>query len=503
VRGRSLTGRARCSCPLSRGEATGEWRFTSADLKNYPHFDRPLRIEEVEGLVKNPERVRTHPFFPFIRFKQEWQPFRRAGAARRKKVRYIRYAARGDAYIFSYYRHLLSERYEALLQELELSDCVIAYRKIPAGGGERAGKCNIHFAAEAFTAVAEMGNCCVVALDISSYFESIDHGQLREVWCRLLEVDELPADHATVYKHITRYADVERELVYERLGHCKRRENGSWEHLTAREAMPVQLCAPADFRAKIAGVGSGLPSLLVRNKYRYGIPQGAPISDVLANAYLLGFDTEMAAYTRARAGVYRRYSDDILIVLPGDGRAGKGAREYAARLIKKFGDQLVIKPEKSCTVKFRKTGARQTCQWIHGGRRTNGLEYLGFRFDGTSIYLRDSTLSNLNRKITRSLRAIAHGIVARYPGKDKVFLISRFNLDKFMQHFGRVEDFEENRDYRKWTFWTYARRAGEVMGPLARPIFGQLSRHRDYVKHWTERELKLAIRARAGRRKQA
>jgi len=387
------------------------------------------------------------------------------------------------------------------VRNLGLSDCVIGYRKIPVGGSERGGKCNIHFASETFQAIAEMGNCCVVALDISSYFESVDHGRLKEIWCQLLGLEELPPDHAAVYKHVTRYAEVDRDLVYERLGYCKRRENGSWEYLTAREAMPMQLCSPADFRVKIAGEGGRLPSLIERNKNAFGIPQGAPISDVLANAYLLQFDSDAAAYVQARGGIYRRYSDDILIVLPGDGRAGKGAREYATRLIKKFGDQLVIKPAKCSTVKFSRTGTGQTYQWICGGRRTNGLEYLGFRFDGKYIYLRDSTLSNLNRKIIRSLRAVAHSIVARYPGKDEAFLISHFNLDKFMQRFGRVEDFEDNRDYRKWTFWTYARRAGEVMHSRGQPIFGQLSRHRAFVKQWAEREIRGAMNASRNRRR--
>jgi hypothetical protein len=313
----------------------GEWRFSDADLKHYPHFDKPLPLAAVEALVKDPDRVRSHPFFPFIRFKKQWQPFRKAGVVPKKKVRHIRYAARGDAYVFSYYRHLLSERYEVLLERLGISKCAIAYRKIAVGGSDRGGKCNMHFAAEAFTAVAEIGNCCVVALDISSYFDSIDHRRLKEVWCRLLDVDELPADHAAVYKHVTRYAEVERELVYERLGYCKRRENGSWRYLTTHEAVPMQLCSLADFRAKIAGDGGTLPSLIQRNKNGFGIPQGAPISDLLANAYLLDFDTEMATYVRARAGVYLRYSDDILIVLPGDGRAGKAARDICGTSHKK------------------------------------------------------------------------------------------------------------------------------------------------------------------------
>ena len=59
------------------------------------------------------------------------------------------------------------------VRNLGLSDCVIGYRKIPVGGSERGGKCNTHFASETFQAIAEMGNCCVVALDISSYLDPV------------------------------------------------------------------------------------------------------------------------------------------------------------------------------------------------------------------------------------------------------------------------------------------------------------------------------------------
>lgn len=87
----------------------------------------------------------------------------------------------------------------------------------------------------------------------------------------------------------------------------------------------------------------------------------------------------MAEYARRRQGLYRRYSDDILIIVPGDGRAGRAAREYACRLIKRFGEQLRIKPEKSSTIRFVSSGGTHNAQRIGGRGRTDGLEYLGFR----------------------------------------------------------------------------------------------------------------------------
>ena len=267
----------------------------------------------------------THAFRPFIRYDDSYQPFRQKGGQKpNKKIRPIRYAARADAYIYTRYRRILSEQYEALLAEYGISDCVLAYRKIPVSPQLIGGKCNIHFAAEAFETILSFDRCCAVTLDISSYFDSIDHAILKKIWCRLVGAANLPPDHYAVYKNITRYADVLRDDLYVRLGFAERDPRGVLRYPKKKKEMPKQLCTPSDFRELICGEKNGT-SIVRRNAHRYGIPQGSPISDVLANAYLLDFDREMAAYARSRRGIYLRYSDDILILLPGDGRTGQGA----------------------------------------------------------------------------------------------------------------------------------------------------------------------------------
>lgn len=467
----------------------GNWDFSRDDLKKYPHFDAPLSVSEARALAFNPERVSRHTFYPFLLFKNEWWPFgRKNKAVPQKKSRKIRYAARGDAYIYAYYRHVLSEKYEERLVELGISECVIAYRKIPIGRGSRRGKNNIHFAAEAFDTIYKIGNCCAVALDISKFFESIDHEKLKTVWCGLLGVEHMPNDHWAVFKNITRYAEVDRNEAYQQLGFAHRTPGRGWEYLRPKNKMPIQLCSPQVFRKKIVDAG-----LIIPNKNSYGIPQGAPISDLLANAYLMEFDSKMAAYAFKRGGRYMRYSDDILIILPGDGRAGAGARKYASTLIKEAGERLVIKPEKASTIRFTlKEGRRE---YVHiDGHRSNGLEYLGFRFDGTNVYLRDSTLSNLNRKISRTLHAEAVALARRYPGKDETYLLSKFNLSTFLQRFGRVEDFVETSPPEDWTFWTYARRANRVFGTRGRGIFDQLKRQRVLAKRWADDSIRWILK---------
>ena len=318
-------------------------------------------------------------------YPQRYTRFAPRGTTGRVKERPIRYAARRDAYIFSYYRHLLSQEYEAELNSLGLATSILAYRRIPLSDG-KGGKCNIHFAHEAISKVLELGTCCVIALDVSSFFESLDHIKLKALWCRMLGVSRLPADHFHVFQAITQYAVVDKEKAYERLGHFgSRRTTSTGEtingYLTPYKNMPKHLCTGKEFQEKIAGA-NGNKSIITKNHKPYGIPQGAPISDLLANLYLLDFDSLVAGWVREVGGAYYRYSDDILIVVPGNEAAGRALMTRTRDLIRHFGDKLLIKEEKSSLFDFEPKGDGQNCRLLHGTQGKNGLEYLGFRYDG-------------------------------------------------------------------------------------------------------------------------
>ena len=53
-----------------------------------------------------------------------------------------------------------------------------------------------------------------------------------------------------------------------------------------------------------------------KNDKNFGIPQGTAISAVLANIYAVDLDTILNDYALRNGGIHRRYSDDIIIVLP-------------------------------------------------------------------------------------------------------------------------------------------------------------------------------------------
>lgn len=479
-----------------------EWRIRSKrDLKNYPHFDAVVTAEEAEALANDPERVARHSFYPFLLYNNHWNRYAEKGGAGKAKDRPIRYAARRDAYIFARYRHALSEAYEAEVVRLGLNSSVLAYRRIPTETGE-GGKCNIHFARDAVLKVRELGDCFVLALDISSYFESLDHAKLKSLWCRMLGVSRLPPDHFRVFEAITKYAVVNKQEVYERLGHYgEKRLTKTGKpikgYLTPFREVPRQLCHGTEFREKIAG-GNGEKSLIEKNLKPYGIPQGAPISDLLANLYLIDFDQAVAGLVAKAGGAYFRYSDDILIAAPGGADEAMKWLTDVQRLIRDHGEKLIIKAEKSTVYAFTRDGDHQRFERVQGTQGANGLEYLGFRYDGRRVYLRDSTISGLWRKVTYAARRDA-GIYARkHPNKDASELQRIFNYERLVKEFGKVEDFaEKGDDYMNWTFWTYARRAGEIFGPLGRPILRQLRRHSSFVREKAKSEICRAVRRRA------
>jgi hypothetical protein len=480
-----------------------EWHLKRSDLKNYPHFDSLISSKDGEAYATDKVRVARHAFFPFIQYSQRWTRFAKKGEQGSPKERPIRYAARRDAYIYSYYRHVLSQLYESELDRLGLSENILAYRRIPIPGGQ-GSKCNIHFAADAFRKIRELGDCCAIALDISSYFEHLDHARIKQLWCKLLGVNRLPPDHFKVFRAITEYSWLQKEEAYERLGHfgTKLNKNGipTKGYLTRYREIPKCLCDGKTFRGKIAG-GNGQKSIIKKNYKTYGIPQGAPISDLIANVYLIDFDNIVAGWAREIGGAYFRYSDDILIIVPGPESTGRDFMARTRDLISRFGSKLEIKERKSSELVYRRQGVDQEFSLIHGTQGRNGLEYLGFRYDGKRVYFRDATLSNLRRKVARAAYCEAEACAKRYPDKVASKLKALFDYERLIKRFGKVEDFgEAQHEYRNWTFWTYAKRASSILGILGRPILRQLRNHRDLVRWRADKALERAVIRREARK---
>lgn len=462
------------------------------DLKFYPHFDEHVSLEKIEAIVINPVKVAQHPFFPFLEYTKKQRKF-----GRTYKERKIRYASRLSSYIFTHYRGILSEKYERSLIENNIRDYPLAYRKIvDTVSGEQFGKCNIHFAKEAFDEISKRGACFAICLDISSFFDSIDHNKLYELWCNLLMTSELPDDHQALFNAITSYTVVDRDDCYVRLGYMvETLVRGKIQKKLTRPAkhIPMQLCTPKIFREKIC---SGLDKLTRKNNKKYGLPQGAPLSDLLANLYLLNFDGEISSLEKKLGGYYRRYSDDILFICTNKEEIPL-IINCIKRELKLVGEELKINDKKTNITEFYYDSETLRCRPLNGKNNSQKpMEYLGFSFDGQQVLIKNSTLSGYFRNMKYESRRQASLLIRDFPKKklEEILLIGQKRFPYICQKYGNIEDFDEEKvDCKQWNFRSYATKASRVMQLNGgHRILHQLRDSKKRLKRFLEIEIQKA-----------
>ncbi|TCO73711.1 antiviral reverse transcriptase Drt2 [Chromatocurvus halotolerans] len=341
--------------------------------RNYLHFDNPLGKKSAEALVKNPLRVKSHSFYPLISYEIESIKIAKDAASgsieKKKKPRPIRYAAHADSHIYSFYSTILSQKYEDLLRDKALSEHVLAFRPL--------GKNNIDFAAEAFEDIRVMGTCAAVALDITGFFDNIDHAILKDAWCDLLGEARLPGDHFAIFKSLTAYSYVPKLALYRQLGISQHNPKNNRK----------RVCEPRIFREIVRG-----GNLITTNENAYGIPQGSPISALLSNIYMVEFDEEASKLARSINGKYYRYCDDILFIVPIDQK--DRIANKAKTMIR--GLKLEINKKKIAVRSFTQRGNIQRADYP--------LQYLGFTFDGERILIRSAALARYSDKMKRGVK---------------------------------------------------------------------------------------------------
>jgi len=293
---------------------------------------------------------------------------------RKTKKRPIKLAAHLDAAIYGHYARILAALYEAQVAARGLDSCIIAFRR--AGGP---GRNNISFAKEAFDFIEKSRPCVAIGLDVEKFFDRLDHATLKTRWCATLGVDRLPADHFNLFRSLTDFAWVDRDRAYKACGispHNPKPKN-RWRS---------RICAPGVFREKIREGG-----LIWDNPERAanrGIPQGAPISALLSNIYMLDFDTAMKAAVDAYGGLYRRYCDDIIVIAPP--HAKDAIEALAAEKIQLL--KLSINEAKTTRASFPPAPKSPAAD----GQST---QFLGFTFDGVRRLIRASSLTRYYSKM--------------------------------------------------------------------------------------------------------
>ncbi|GFO82022.1 MAG: hypothetical protein A49_16490 [Methyloceanibacter sp.] len=412
--------------------------------RGYPHFDRRLSPERASELVTDPRRIARHPFLPFLTFEIAQPRYKPKLKQVVIKKRPIAVASHADAHIFAYYAFRLTEPYERMVQEKRIGDAVLAYRRFSPP------KSNIHFAGDAFTAIERMGECHAVALDIESFFDTISHVELKRLWSSLLGATSLPDDHYAVFRAVTRFARVEREQAFEAFGIGLRR----------RESWRGPLCTPEQFRRCIRGAG-----LITANSTGRGIPQGSPISALLSNIYMLELDQCLQRLAEQCHGVYRRYSDDVLLI--GSSTAVARMETALKAEVERLG--LEINDAKTARSEFKR-GSDVVL------RADRPLQYLGFTFDGERVLVRSQTIAKYIRRMKAGVRSARRAAIraSRRGGSRR---LRREELFARFSHLGPTEAMLQSPQAQalRNNFWSYSKRAARIMDDDA--IRRQLRKH--------------------------
>ena len=431
--------------------------------KSRIHFDMPLDAQSAFSLVSNPDKVAKHWFLPFIGFEQNIRKIRNHnGLTRRKaKIRPLRYSANKDGYIYAYYSYVLDKQYESLIKGSPLDKAVLAYRSL--------GKSNVDFAKEVFDWIAQTQGCNVLTIDLSSFFDTLDHEILKKQWQRVNGVSSLSKDNYIVFKSLTHYSFLNIEDTLTALG---------WPDRLTRKNLNKKI--PNPLRKEISARHQSMEDFRSIRKHkffnsdgtfkyliqtpekiagkRYGIPQGSPMSAILSNIYMLDFDQNCCDLMTQIGGIYRRYCDDIVVTFPESISIDEIYNKLEKALSTHGGQQLKINPAKVEKIQFSHVTTRLTAIDVTTGIY-KPLQYLGFIYDGEKVLIRSSSLSNYYRRLVSKIRA------SKNRAKRHKKIVYRRKIYRMYSHLAR----------KQRNFITYAYKASETMDDVL--IKKQLSNH--------------------------
>lgn len=425
-----------------------------------PHFDLPKSPTRANKII-SPENVEKHHFFPFLNFTIKSFKIKKKLKLKEQgdekgnpyKEREINYSCHSDAYIFSYYNSLLTAEYEKFLDAIKL-DNIIAYRSIKKILGKKEiGKSNVDFAAEAFLEIKKRGECYAIGIDIKGFFDNLDHEILYKNISKILGQAKLTKDWYQIYKVLTDFHFVSLdEILSHKLVNLSKDELWDDENNCFHK-----ICSPEILRRIIEETKG---EIVKHNKYkkeRKGIPQGTNLSGTFANIYMLDFDINLKEYIEKTNGYYRRYSDDILIVVNSQELLEKTIDLIKSELNK---IKLELSHDKTICCEFSQHSCLSIgCSLRPNKSEENSFQYLGFTYDGTAIRVRNSTIGRF------WIEAIRHtkNIVLGNAFNKKVVPIAKIyglyshlsnreadyygNFYGYIKHAQRV--FEEEYDFKK------------------------------------------------------
>jgi RNA-directed DNA polymerase len=397
----------------------------------------------------SPTFVSRHIFLPLIHYTKAERRYKKCSTTGKRtistKQRPIRYASHRDACIMAYYAHTINQALDVNYKATGIDESVIAYRAL--------GRANYHFAAGALAFARANAPVTILAFDVTEFFAKLDHALLKKRLKALLGVTELADDWLKVFRAITRFHFVDLSELKAHPTFGPRIKQRSHNRIAAVEEL------------KTAGVIFH-PNPELEKGYLRGIPQGTPISAAASNLYMLEFDLAAWACCDKAGALYRRYSDDILIICkPADVSA------IEAKILQLIAaEKLEISPHKTEKTLYDKPAAVT--------RTTKAAQYLGFTFDEAGPAIRESSLSRQWRKMQRAVKRARKSATWRLQAGRSGTIYSKKLYRRFS--YITVNDGGSSRALRN--FSSYGRRSAAALG-LNEKVSQQVRRFERAAQH--------------------
>lgn len=407
--------------------------------KRYFHIDPILHYtDEMKSYVENPECISRHGFLPFLKYTKSCTKFlghdKEGGMKRKPKDRPIMFASHIDSFIYSYYGTIISEKYNEWTDSHNIDECSIAYRN------NKKGKSNIQFAAEVIKEIIQYEKCYILVGDFTRFFENIEHKQLKLCLKEVLQVSELPKDYYQVLKSLMKYSYVEVKMLRK------------W--LTGQginyEKNKRYFLKPNDFRAFRHST-----KLVQKNMDKVGIPQGSAMSGLLANIYMIHADEAIQRIVQEHDGLYRRYSDDFIVVIPYN---SIGSTSMFDNIIEKIMEvcknaKVELQQDKTNTYLYEEGNIR-SLEFEQEG--DSALTYLGFRFDGKIVMVRQGCVYKFYREARDAIRRAK----AQSINKKSEVLLHQPSINRlFMDTGSKTYRDKKHKRIKYGNFISYMRRA--------------------------------------------
>ena len=391
------------------------------DTKPYAHFDLrvSLSMPSIRKYVMDRAKVVTHSFYPFIHFEKKNSRYGKKGP---KKPRELYYCSHLDRCVYQRYAFLLNYQYNIWACENNIDDVAIAYR-------DNLGKNNIDFAKDAFDAIRSFPQCFILVGDFTNFFDNLEHQYLKKMMCEVLGVERLPQDYFSVFKIITRFSSWDWKDIVKAAGENiaergVRKKINSKEIVLTKEQFQKN---KKDIKKNISGVG---------------VPQGAPISAVLSNIYMIKFDKDIKRYVTSKGGIYMRYSDDFIIVLPYERDAEiADFTSYIFSYVESMKGLIDLQKEKTSCYTYKD-------EVIYEGDQPSSINYLGFLFDGKNIRIRPRAITKYYYRMRRKAHTIGRSNWTSSKGR-------RISAKELYSIYSRNDE--------KQTFIDYARKAKGIL----------------------------------------